>query len=460
MLNWQLLQKQTSLAEQLQTWSDEEVEELLRDWSFWARTNQLPPSGDWFVWLIMAGRGWGKTRSGAEWTADKGRDYPGARIALVGATFADARDTMVEGESGLLSVLGEGELRGGTVDKAWNRSLGELFLANGTKFKIYSSEKPRQLRGPQHHFAWGDEPAYWNDADKGTAKDTTWSNLKIGTRLPRKGSWNEMFKTQICLTTTPRMVKLLLNKTDTEHPGLTQDKLTVVTRGKTNDNLRNLAETYRQTVVDPLVGTRLGRQELDGELIEDVEGALWKYSNIGPKRVRTTPDLIRIVTSIDPAVTSNEDSDETGIVVAGTGWCICKGKTQPELHGFVLQDLSDRYTPNEWARLALRAHHNQEGDRIIAEVNNGGDLVRVNLQTVEKSFPYKAIHASRGKQSRAEPVAALYEQGKVHHLGSYPELEDEMTTWIPGHGDSPNRVDALVWAMTELLCNGQGMKLH
>jgi len=389
-----------------------------------------------------------------------GRDYPGSRIALVAATFADARDTMVEGESGLLSIFDDGELRGGNIDRAWNRSLGELHLANGTKFKIYSSEKPRQLRGPQHHFAWGDEPAYWNDADKGTEKDTTWSNLKIGTRLPRRGGWNEEFQTRICLTTTPRMVKLLLNKTDQEHPGLTQDKLTIVTRGKTGENLPNLSDTYRKTVVDPLTGTRLGRQELEGELIEDVEGALFKYSDIGPKRVRSTPDLIRIVTAIDPAVTTNENSDETGIVVGGTGWCDCKGDPYPEIHGVVLQGLSSKHTPNEWARLALRAHHNQEGDRIIAEVNNGGDLVKVNLETVEKRFPYKAIHASRGKMTRAEPIAALYEQGKMHHLGSYPELEDEMTTWVPGLGDSPNRVDALVWAFTELMLKDNKMRLH
>ena len=394
------------------------------DWTRLARPNQLPPEGDWFVWLILAGRGWGKTRTGAEYVKAGALRMPGSRFALVAQKFADVRDTMVEGESGLLSILPPSMLRGGTVESAWNRSLGELTLANGSTFKGYSSERAGQLRGPQHHGAWCDEAAKWNDANLGTADDTTWSNLLLGLRLgddPR-----------CVVTTTPKPYKLIRD--------LVAGDGTVVTKGTTYENLDNLAPAFRANVLSLYEGTRLGRQELHAELLDDVPGALWTRADIEAHRVTAHPDLVRVVVAIDPSVTSNEDSDEAGIVVAGRG---------VDGDAYVLADVSRRDSPLGWARAAVAAYHTHVADRIVAEVNNGGDMVEVTLRTVEPTVPYRTLHASRGKVARAEPIAALYEQGRVHHVGSFDALEDQMCSYVPG-GDSPDRMDALVWAITDL----------
>lgn len=435
-------------------------------WQVEARPEQLSPAGAWFVWLILAGRGWGKTRTGAEWVAEQARQFPGCRVALVAATFADGRDTMVEGESGLLSVLDPSELRGGDVDKAWNRSLGELFWANGSRAKIYSSEKPRQLRGPQHHFAWADEIAQWEDARLGCAQDTTWSNLAIGVRLPARPDWPAGFSARVVATTTPKPVALLrvADRLAGENPalaGLLQRDTTVTTRGRTQDNLANLSTTYRQTVVDPLAGTRLGRQELDGLLLEDVEGALWTLTQIEADRVLVgaLPRFVQVVTAVDPATTSTAGADHTGIVTAARG---------VDNHGYVLGDATLRDTPIGWGVAAWRAALQHGSEAIVVEDNQGGEMVETVLATAWQQVaadyqragrmppPIRRVHAVSNKRTRAVPIATMYEQHLWHHVAGAPGdslissnplvlLEDQMTTW-DGSGDSPDRVDALVHA--------------
>lgn len=413
-------------------------------WTRIARSDQLPPAGDWFVWLILAGRGWGKSRTAGEWCLAKGRRYPGARIALVAATYADARDTMIEGESGILACMDPSEMRGGSIDNCYNRSLGEIFMANGSRFKAYTAERARKLRGPQHNFAWADEAAYWSDAYKGPITDTTWSNLVIGTRLPKKRTWDDEYKAQIVVATTPRPVALL--HTTDPHPsraGLMQRDTTIITRGRTVDNLDNLASTYKATVVAPLLGTRLGRQELDGELLEDREDSLWKRDNIDQQRIEPgqLPDLIRVVVGVDPAVSDGETAANTGIIVAGAS---------KDGHGYVLADWSLRGTPMAAMKRVVEAANEFQADRVVAEINNGGDYIGTLLRTVDAGIAYRPVRASRGKAIRAEPVSALYEQERVHHVGSFPQLEDEMVMWAPTDPVSPDRMDALVWAFYDL----------
>ncbi|MFB9994087.1 terminase large subunit domain-containing protein [Deinococcus oregonensis] len=398
-------------------------------WLLTARLNQLPPAGDWFVWLILAGRGFGKTRTGAETIAEWARNTPRGRFALVAQTIADARDTMVEGQSGLLSVLDERELRGGSIDTAWNRSMGELYLKNGAKFKCFSSEKARSLRGPQHHGAWGDEPATWNDADQGTAEDTTWTNLLFGLRLGKDP--------RVVLTGTPRPVRLVRE--------LKKDEGTIVTGGSTSDNIGNLSETFKRNVINKYEGTRLGRQELDGELLDDTPGALWKYAMFNRegfrKKFEDLPELVRIVVAIDPQASQGSDNAESGIVVAGKD---ALG------HAYVMGDLSGDFSPNEWAQTAIDAYTHHQADAIVPEKNNGGDMVKNTISTLDKTVNVKPVWASRGKHTRAEPISSFYVQGRVHHVGIFPDLEGQMTTWVPGD-KSPDRMDALVWALTELM---------
>lgn len=409
--------------------TDEEADALLRDWAFWARPSQRTPQGEWFVWLILAGRGWGKTRTGAEYIRDALLSNPGWRAALVAETIADARDTMVEGEeSGLLALLRPCDLRGGSVETAWNRSLGELYFANGSKAKTFSAEKPGLLRGPQHHVAWCDEAAKWRDAPDGTVEDTTWSNLMFGLRLgtdPR-----------CVVTTTPKPVKLLreIIASDSTH----------LTHGTTYENLPNLAAAFRANIMAKYEGTRLGRQELMAEMLEDVPGALWDRANLYETRVTEAPALRRIVVGVDPSVSSGEDSAECGIVVAGLG---------ADGHGYVLDDRSRRDSPHGWATEAVTAYHAHSADRVVAEVNNGGELVELIVHTIDSNVAYKAVHAQKGKAARAEPIAALYEQRKVHHVGTFDELEDQLCSYTPG-AQSPDRLDALVWALTELMLTG------
>lgn len=442
------------------------VTDRWRQWLANAHPHQIPPEGDWRVFLLLAGRGSGKTRSSCELAANWARRYPGARIALVAATYSDARDTIVEGDSGLLTVLDAAELRGGSIDRAWNRSLGELFLANGSRFKIYSSEKPRQLRGPQHHFAVADEVAYWADAHKGTAQDTTWSNLNIGTRLPAQPGWPADYQSRIVVATTPRPVAVLYQRDPDKlatAAGLMQRDTTAVSRGRTIDNLAHLSEQYRRDVIAPLEGTTLGRQELDGELLFDVEGALWTLGQLDADRVDTHPDLYRVMVGVDPAVTATASSDEVGIIVAGLDQPWRLGG-----HGYVLADYSGRMTPHAWGLKVCRAAIDHEADAIVAEKNQGHDLV---IKLVEDSWAELVrtgetrgpmprvigVNSKAGKRLRAEPIAGQFEQHRWHTVaGRVPRLEDQLVSWIPGVGDSPDRLDAFVHVATELTTGGGG----
>lgn len=403
-----------------------EAERLLHDWRFWARPNQMAPAGDWRVWLILAGRGFGKTRTGAEWVKDKVRHV--GRLALVAETAADARDVMVEGESGILATSPK------SFKPKYESSKRRLTWPNGAIATTYSAEDPEQLRGPQHGGAWADELAKWRYAQD------TWDNLMLGLRLGDRP--------RAVVTTTPRPIPLLRE--------MLKDKTVAVTSGSTFENLMNLAPSFRHDVVSRYEGTRLGRQELYAELLDDVPGALWQRGMIEQSRVRSAPPLTRVAVAIDPAVTSGEKSDETGMVVGGVDkfW-----------QGYVLADLSCRLSPDGWARRALDAYDQYEADIIVAEVNNGGDLVESVLKAAAAAMkrpmpPYKKVHASRGKRSRAEPVALLYEQERVHHVGMFPLLEDQMCVFVPDETEtSPDRVDALVWLITELMLNlGQGSR--
>ena len=383
------------------------------------QSKQLTPPGNWRTWLILTGRGWGKTRTGAEDVAHYGLTHPATRIGIVAATTGDGRKVCIEGESGLLSCLPK------EVIRKWNRSLDEIVLANGTIYTLFTAEKPDRLRGAQHHRAWCDEAASWKVVRSADGY-TTWDSLLFGLRLgddPR-----------VIVTTTPKPVNLIRE--------LLADPTTMVTRGATHENLANLAPVYKD-IIGKYEGTTLGRQELYAEVIDDLPGALWTHRLIESLRVKQAPDLKRIVVAIDPSATSTEQSNECGIVVAGVGI---------DGHGYLLDDLSAVLSPEAWARRAVNAYEDRQADRIVAEVNNGGEMVELTIRTVDPKVPYRAVHASRGKRTRAEPVSALYEQGKIHHVGGFPDLEDQLCNWRPDIGDSPDdRMDALVWAFTDLL---------
>lgn len=389
-----------------------------------ARPEQHEPAGEWSTWLIQSGRGWGKTRTGAEWIAEHALAHPASRWAIVAATYPDGRDTCVEGESGLLAVLWR---RRPDVDwdDRWNRSLGELVLPNQSRVKLFTAEKPARLRGPQHHGAWCDEAAAWMNAT------ATWDMLQFGLRLG--------LHPRCVVTTTPQPTRLVRT--------LVADSSTHITRGSTYDNAANLPPERLEKLRRDYEGTRLGRQELHGELLLDTPGALWMLANIDEFRVDHAPMLRRVVVAIDPAVTSGEDSDATGIVAAGLG---------VDGEFYVLADRTCRLSPERWAAEAVDLYEEVAGDRIVAEVNNGGDLVAVVLRAVDPSVPVRSVTASRGKRLRAEPIAALYEQGRVHHVGAFDDLEDQMTTWTPDQSGSPDRLDALVWALTDLAGVGTG----
>jgi phage terminase large subunit-like protein len=385
-----------------------------------ARPTQTVPATDWLVWMMLAGRGFGKTRTGAEWVVDRALTVPGSRWAIVAPTFGDARDTCAEGESGVLAVLERRRRRPAT----WNRSMGELVLHNGSKVKLFSADEPDRLRGPQHHGAWCDELAAWRYPQ-------AWDQLQFGLRLGDHP--------QTVVTTTPRPTPLVRN--------LAERDTTKVTRGSTFDNAANLAPAALAELRSRYEGTRLGRQELYAELLLDTPGSLWTLDMIDQHRLpivlpRAYPDLVRVTTAIDPAVTSSDDSDMTGIVVAGLG---------VDGHCYVLADRTCKDTPQGWAQRAVAAHDEHFGSRIVGEVNNGGDLVETVLRSVDPNVPYRGVHASRGKRLRAEPVAALYEQGRVHHVGVFDDLENQMIGWTPESGSSPDRLDALVWAVTDLM---------
>lgn len=400
---------------------------LRYDWNFWARPNQLPPAGDWTYWLNLGGRGSGKTRTGAEFAIRKAWENPNTHGALIAPTADDARKVMLS--AGLESADGSSGIL--AISPPWFRpryepSLRRVTWPNGTIATLYSAEEPNRLRGPQHHWGWVDEIAAWaREAD-------AWDQFLFGLRLGANP--------QACISTTPRPIPIVR--------GLVKDPHCRITRGSTYTNRGNLSPKFFETIIKKYEGTRLGRQELLGEILDDVEGALWTHALIEKHRVAGAPTLVRIVVAIDPAVSSRPDSDLTGIVVIGLG---------VDGHLYVLDDASGKYTPFEWATVATNKFNQWKADRIVAEVNNGGDLVVANLRGVCPNAPYQAVHASRGKQTRAEPVAALYEQGRCHHVigddpGRLDLLEDEMCSWAPATAKkSPDRMDALVWGASALV---------
>lgn len=385
--------------------------DLLYDWRSWARPEQLPPPGDWLTWLVQAGRGFGKSRTGAEFIRDRVESQGARRIALVGRTPADVRDTMVEGESGILACYPV------AARPLYESSKRRLTWRNGAIGLTFTSYEPDQLRGPQFDTMWWDELAafkYLRD---------TWDNGQLALRLgpqPRQ-----------IVTTTPRPLSLLKQ--------IAADASTVVTRGTTYENLVNLAPNFRAQILARYADTTRGRQEILGELLDDLPGALWHRRSIV---YREPAELRRICVAIDPAATSDEGAAETGIVVAGVD---IKGS------GVVLGDYSLRASPDEWGRKAVWAYHQFKANLIVAEANNGGEMIQHVIRTVDPLVPVKLVHATVGKHTRAEPVAALYEQGKMYHVRPFPELEDQMCTWLPDDSESPDRMDAMVWGFTELM---------
>ncbi len=369
---------------------------------------------------MLAGRGWGKTRTGAEDVAWYGAKTAGRRIAVVAPTIAAARDVCIEGESGLLAVLPS------CCVKNWNRSIGELTLWNGTIYKTYSAEASETLRGPQHHRAWADEVAAWADPD-------AWDQLMMTLRLGDQP--------QVVATTTPKPTPLIRKIAKT--PG------SILTRGSTFDNSANLPDATLSFLKARYEGTRLGRQELMAELLDDVQGALWTAAMIDETRRVSAPDLQRIVVAVDPSGTAGGGAgDDIGIVVAGKG---------QDGRFYVLEDASCNLSPDGWARRTAQAYQRWDADRVVAEKNFGGAMVEAVLRTASKNLPVKLVTASRGKIVRAEPIAALYEQGKVSHVGCFDALEDQMAS-MAGAGyvgeGSPDRADALVWALSELSGGG------
>lgn len=405
--------------------SDAEATALPYDWRFWARPNQLLPGtprasiarNDWRIWLALAGRGWGKTRVGGE-TVREWVNGGARRIHLVGPTASDVRNVMVTGESGLMHCFPPDQ------QPRYEPSKHLITFHTGAVAETFSADEPERLRGPQCSHFWADELAAWR-----FLRDS-WDNLMFGWRIGDPRGF---------ISTTPKPVSVLKE--------IIADPATVTTRASSYENRSNLAPAFFDTIIKKYEGTRLGRQELLAELLEDVPGALWTQQRIDAARIKQRDvqwdKIIRIVVAIDPAVTSRPDSDETGIIVAGL---TISG------HVLVFDDLSCQESPLGWASIAVTAYRSKRADRIVGEVNNGGDLVESNIRAVAPDVAFRAVRASRGKAVRAEPVAALYEQGRVHHVGFFALLEQQMTGWSPQSGDrSPDRMDALVWAVTELV---------
>ncbi len=392
---------------------------MLWDWTAWARLDQLPPKGNqWRQWLILGGRGSGKTRSGAEWVKAIAHGEWGEtakHIAIIAPTHAEARLVMIEGQSGLLSVHGQDER------PLYEPSKRTITWPNGSKAQVFSAEDYDGLRGPQFDAAWCDELAKWKHADQ------AWDMLQFALRLGENPV--------AVITTTPRPMALLQR--------LLADAGTITTRATTLANRKNLAKPFMKAILERYQGTRLGRQELGGELMEDNPDALFKRDLIESQRLREHPELQRIVVAVDPPAGHGKASNACGIVCVGLG---IDGRA------YVLEDASVQgLRPAKWAAQIVALYHARKADRVVAEINQGGAMVEQVLREVDDEISFRAVHASRGKKARAEPVAALYEQGKVSHVGTFAELEDEMCNVIGEGGKSPDRLDALVWAIADLL---------
>ena len=390
---------------------------IFHEWGWQAHGGQQEPKGDWRVWLIMAGRGFGKTLAGAQWVLAQARANPGARIALVGATYDEAIDVMIEGPSGLLALARPDE------PMRWERKRRVLTFASGAEARPYSARAAEKLRGPEHDFAWCDELGKWR---KGEA---AWDNLQMGLR---RGD-----RPRTVITTTPRTVALMRR--------VRSLRRMVETRGRTADNVHS-AEDYRLGMAETYEGSRLGRQELDGEYIEDLEGALWTLETIEKARTAIVPVLKRIVVGVDPPASAHGDA--CGIVVCGLGG---------DGIVYVLADCTVAgERPEGWARRVARAAAEWQADKVVAEKNNGGEMVESVMRTVEPDLAVRLVHASEGKTARAEPAAARFETGRAKLAGRFPELEAELAglTYGGGYegpGRSPDRADAMVWAMKELI---------
>ena len=394
---------------------------LDHDWPSIARPAQLPPDGDWRIWLVLAGRGWGKTLTGAQWIRGLAEAGVAPKLALIAPTAADARDVMVQ------TLL---EIAPNSFRPLWEPSKRSLTWPNGTMALAFSSEEPERLRGPQFHAAWLDEMCAWKNVN------ATWDMLQFCVRVGRHP--------RQVITTTPKKLPLL--------QALIKREDVAITKGKTSDNAKNLARSFTESITGRYGGTRLGRQELDAEILLDVEGALWTHEMIDRAREpRIVPPLERVVVAVDPSGTSGavDGGDSIGIVVAGKADNRC----------YVLADWTLKASPDVWGKKAVQAFHHFNADRLVAERNFGGAMVEHVIRTVDRNVAYKEVSASRGKVQRAEPVAALYEQGRVHHVGDHlTELEDQLaamtSTGFAGDG-SPDRADALVWALTELMVSAQ-----
>lgn len=405
---------------------DAQALSLLWDWKFWARPEQLlPEDEEWDTWLILSGRGWGKTRVGAQTVLGWMQDFPGCRIALVGATVGDANGTMLEGESGLLNVA-----------PPWfplhhEPSKRRVKAPNGSKAYTFSAEEPDRLRGPQFHFAWCDELAAWPEPYT-ASDDTAWKMLGFGLRLGKKP--------RAIVTTTPKPTKTVIDlatRTDRVH----------VTYGHTFDNAANLAASYVRQMKSLYAGTRLGAQELAGKLLMDAPGALFKGSLFAECAVAEAPALDKTIIAIDPAATSNEGNDFTGIMAMSRG---------ADGHVYLHKDLTLKGSPDAWARAGVKAFYQYQANYIIGEINVGGEMVETTIKTVDDNVPFKAVRAMKGKAKRAEPVAAALEQRKIHIVGN-PESDDwagfiqQASRFTGVNGKRDDRVDAMCWGVHDLL---------
>ena len=398
--------------------AESEAFKLRTSWLETARDKQLQPQIDHYIWLILAGRGWGKTRTGAQDIALYALRNPNTNCAVVAPTAGDLRRVCFGGNSGLLSIIPKECYLASPDQKGFSSSLNEMRLFNGSKITGYAASEPDRLRGPQFHRAWCDELAAWRYPE-------AFDQLMFGLRLGDNP--------QCVITTTPKPNKIIKDL-------IARDDV-ITTSGNTFENEANLADSALAMLKDKYEGTNLGRQELYAEIIESFEGALWKSDMIDNTRINEEKELSQIIIAIDPAVTANANSDETGIVVVGKDY---------NNHYYVLEDLSGRHPPEKWGRIAVNAFYEWEADRIVAEVNNGGDLVERLIRNIDSNISYRSVRATRGKILRAEPISALYEQERVHHIGVFSELESQMCSYTGDTNISPDRLDALVWGLTEL----------